>query len=340
MKQTKKRYFGILLIAGLVFSLQSCLKNNQYYTDFSKGSPAVELPLAANFTNNPFAVSLDVSPTPTTYYAVVNVASVNKPTATVTAKIGIDSAYLNQYNATQDGIAKAAQAAYLAADSTNTVDDGAYPADYVPYELLPDSSYSIPSFDVTINPGHREDSLVVLFNTTKIEQGHPYVLPITIVSASLPISNWNHMLINVGAKNQYDGKYDVTGTFVHTNAAFTANYPKVVGLVTQGLSTDAYFDYGVNGGTFGYGFLNGGAGSYFGNWAPVFTFDANGNVTKVSNYYTDPAPRSRNAELDTSPGTVNKYDLATKSMDVSYYFIQAGGIIAKIHEVWTYKGPR
>ncbi len=318
MKRNKNKYFRLLIVAAMLFSLQSCLKNNSFYVDFSKGNPAVELPLAAVHANAPIALAFDISTTPTMYYAVVNVASVSKPTSTVTATLALDTAFLNSYNTTQAN-----------ADP-----------DFEPFELMPDSSYSIASWDASVTAGRREDSIPIQIFTAKIAPGHNYVLPLTIVKSSLPISNWNHLLLNIGAKNQFDGKYTVTGTFVHTNGAFTANYPKTVALVTQGLATDAYFDYGVNGGTFGYGFLNGGAGSYFGNWAPVFTFDADGNVIKMSNYYSDPAPRSRDAQLDTSPGTVNKYDIANKTMDVSYYFIQSGGIVAKIHEMWTYKGPR
>jgi hypothetical protein len=339
MKHTKNKYFRILLIAGLVFSLQSCLKNNKYHTDFSKGAPAVELPLAAKFANKPFAVSFSVATAPTTYYAVVNVASVDKPSTTITATIGIDSTYLNQYNATQDAAAKAAQAAYLAVDPNNTVNDSGYPADYSPYELLPDSAYQIPSLSASITAGRREDSLQILFFTSKIAQGHAYILPITIVSSSLPISNWNHLLINVGAKNAFDGAYNVTGTFVDlTHSAFSGAYPKTVSLVTQGLLSAAYFD-GILGG-YGYVFNTGGGLSYFGNFDPVFVFDADGNVISMYNYYSDPAPRSRDAKLDTSPGSVNKYDFNTKSFDVSYFLMQSGAIRGKIHEVWTYTGPR
>lgn len=316
MKQNK--YLRLLIIAAMVFSLQSCLKNNSFYTDFSQGKPAVELPLAANFTNEPFAVSFDVSNTPATYYAVVNVASVNKPTSPVTATLGIDQAYLDKYNADQTALD---------------------PDNYVPYELMPDSTYSIGSLNVTIAAGHREDSVPIQIFTNKMAPGHNYLLPLTIVKSSLPISNWNHLMINIGAKNVFDGKYSVTGTFVDlTNPAFTGYYPKTVSLVTQGLSTDAYFDNTLGG--FGYVFDTGAGLSYFGNWAPVFTFDADGNVLSVGNYYTDPAPRSRNSKLDDSPGNVNKYDFATKTLDVNYYFMQAGAVRGKIHEVWTYKGPR
>jgi hypothetical protein len=101
---------------------------------------------------------------------------------------------------------------------------------------------------------------------------------------------------------------------------------------------DAYFDELLGG--YGYVFDTGGGLSYFGNWAPVFEFDDNGNVTAVTNYYDDPAPRSRMSMLDTSPGTVNKYDFATKSMDVSYFMLQSGSVRLKIHEIFTYLGPR
>lgn len=215
MKQNKNKYFGLFLIAAMAFSLQSCLKNNSFYTDFSKGSPAVELPLAAVHTNQPFAVSLDVSTAPTQYYVVVNVASVNKPTSTVTATVALDSNYLNTYNAQQDAAAKQAQAAYLAADTTHKVTDSNYPADYEPYELMPDSTYSISSLEVSIAAGHREDSIPIQIFTSKLDAGHVYVLPFTIVKSSLPISNWNHLLLNIGAKNKWDGIYKVAGEFVH-----------------------------------------------------------------------------------------------------------------------------
>ncbi len=127
MKQTKNKFLGLLLVAGLAFSLQSCLKNSNFYQDFSKGSPAVELPLSAKYVNKPFALALDVSPTPTTYYAVVNVASVDVPSSPVTAKLQVDQAFLNQYNADLDAAAKKAQQDYLAADPTHKVTDSKYP---------------------------------------------------------------------------------------------------------------------------------------------------------------------------------------------------------------------
>jgi hypothetical protein len=225
MKQTKNRYFRFLFIAAMIFTLQSCLKNNDYYVDFSKGEPAVELPLAAKYTNKPFAVGLDVSNEPVTYYAVVNVASVDKPTSTVTATLALDKEYLDSYNAGKDAEAKQAQADYLAANPDNTVDDDDYPADYTPFELLPDSVYQIPSLEASIPAGTREDSLAIMIFTNKLEVvGHKYILPLTITNASTNISNWNHLMINVTAKNEWDGKYEahivISGNNSYTGTDF------------------------------------------------------------------------------------------------------------------------
>jgi hypothetical protein len=271
MKQIKNKYLGLLLIAGLVFSLQSCLKNGKYYVDFSKGATAVELPLAAHYVNKPFALALDVSATPTTYYAVVNVASVDVPSAPVTATLSVDKAYLDQYNA----------------------DHG------TSYELLPDSAYSIPNMEATIAAGHREDSVPILINTTKVESGHSWILPISISKSSVNISNWSHLMINVTAKNEWDGKYDIhveiSGANAYTGTVFDdSGYP---------LST-------VN--------ANSVAPPYIGDWFggyEQFTFNADGTVTVlVGSGPSD--PNSYGAVVNSS-----SYDKSNHSFHVNYSFL-------------------
>ncbi len=271
MKQIKNKYLGLLLAVGLVFSLQSCLKNGKFYADFSKGSPAVELPLAAHYVNKPFALALDVSQTPTTYYVVVNVASVDIPSSPVTATLQVDQAYLDQYNS----------------------DHG------TSYELLPDSAYSIPSLDATIPAGHREDSVPIMINTTKVASGHAWILPIGIASSSVNISNWSHLMINVTAKNEWDGKYDIhveiSGANAYTGTVFDdSGYP---------LST-------VN--------ANSVAPPYIGDWFggyEQFTFNSDGTVTVlVGSGPSD--PNSYGAVVNSS-----SYDQSTHSFHVNYSFL-------------------
>lgn len=180
----KLRFSAVVLIAATLL-VSSCLKDNEYFVDFSDYEPNIELPLAAVNVNGPALALFDDAAEPTDYYAVINVASMEKPTSPVTAKLALDVEYLNKYNAEQ-----------AAADK-----------DYVPYELLPDSAYTISNWDVTIAPGEREGKLPIEIVTRKIDLSKKYILPLTIVESSIKISNWNHLMINVSAKNQWDGKY-------------------------------------------------------------------------------------------------------------------------------------
>jgi hypothetical protein len=192
MKQTKNRYFRFLFIAAMIFTLQSCLKNNEYYTDFSKGKPAIELPLAAKFANKPYGISWSQDTT-TSFKLYVNVASVDKPTAPVTATIGIDNDWVTKYNADQSAAATQAQQDYLDADPSHSTNDPNYPYSWTPMEVMPDSLYTVSALDLTVPAGEREVFSDVLVHSDRFEPGHNYVLPFTITQSSINISSWNHL---------------------------------------------------------------------------------------------------------------------------------------------------
>jgi len=189
MKNLLNIKFSIVLVVATGLLMSSCLKNNKYYVDFGYYEPTLELPLAAAKVNKPFVAIFDPADTPTTYYIVLNVASMEKPKTPVTGTIALDVDYLNSYNAEQ-----------AAANPS-----------YKPYELLPDSTYEISSMTATIQPGQREAWIPVKIWTKKLNLEHLYCLPITISNASIKISNWKHLMINVSAKNIWDGRYIYTG---------------------------------------------------------------------------------------------------------------------------------
>ena len=192
MKKNKNRYFRILLIAGFVFSLQSCLKNNKYYTEFSNGSPAIELPLAAKYANKPYGIPWSPDTT-TSFKLYVNVASVDKPSSPVTATIGIDVAWVTQYNADQTAAATKAQQDYLDADPSHSTNDPNYPYSWTPMEVMPDSLYTISATALTVPAGQREVFADVLVKSNIFPDGHNYVLPFTITQSSITVSSWNHL---------------------------------------------------------------------------------------------------------------------------------------------------
>jgi hypothetical protein len=310
-----KKYCIAGFIILLAFTFSSCLKDKNI-EDQKYGLKGLEDIDLVELTGAPARrVSLISSNTDTSFNIVTVHLNSESPAAhDITVTLSQDAALLDAYN------------------EENGTD----------YQIPPSSAYTLDNLTVTIPKGSREASVKISTKSANLA-GAEYAFPFTIVSISDPnyvlSKNYKSIVTIVGVKNQFDGVYSVTGTFVDlTSPAFSGDYPKDVSLVTEGSFTNSYLDGDL--GNYGYVFYTGTGYSYFGNWAPVFTFDADGNVTKVSNYYSDPPPRSRDSQLDTSPGTVNKYDFATKTLDVSYYFMQGGAIRGKIHEIWTYKGPR
>lgn len=245
----------------------------------------------------------------------VNYAGQDVAPSDITVKISVDQTALDRFN-TENG------------------------TDYV---IPPASVISFPT-TLVIKKGQRvatDSAKVTLSDDFDFDEAYALPLKIESVSPSHTISgNFGAAMYSLAVRNQFDGIYTVTGSFDYLpNPDFGGAYPKTIALITAGASKCYYrdMDYDLT----GYIFDAGGGASYFGNWDPLFTIDASGNVTDVGNFLSDPAPRSRHSTLDTdTPGAVNKYDLNSKSMDVNYYFWSAGAIVGKVHEVYTYQGPR
>lgn len=210
MKHSFIKQIGTLALVGLLTFATSCLKNNEYYVDFSKYDASIELPLAAKSSNGIAPVALETQPG-MEFRAVVNVASVNPLDEDVHVTIALDEEWLDQYNQQRESETKQAQEDYLAEDPDNSDEDEDYPEDYEPYEMLPDSIYSVDKMELVVPAGERQAYGLITLAMDKIDATRRYVLPFTIVDSDLPISNWNHLMMNIQAKNPYDGDY--TNTF-------------------------------------------------------------------------------------------------------------------------------
>lgn len=245
MKQLLNKKFLTLFVLALPFILGSCLKNNKYDVDFGSYEPSIQMPLAAANVNNPVSVPLDVVPEPQDFRVYVNIASMDKPTNPITATIALDEAYLDQYNAEQDAIVKDDQADYLDADTSHKDDDDDYPADYEPYLLFPDSLYTMDKMQMTVAAGERQAYVTAKIVTAKMDFSAKYVLPFTItnVDPDMPISNWKHLMLNIQAKNDYDGSYTNTyssptlgagsNTVTLTTISQTENHMGLIGVYSN-----------------------------------------------------------------------------------------------------------
>lgn len=197
------------------------------------------------------------------------------------------------------------------------------------YEVLPSDLYSIDGMEVTIPKGQRQVEKVITVYTSKFDFTKNYALPLTITETSHGIisGNFETAIYAIGAKNKYDGVYEVTGTFVdNTNPAFKAIYPYNVELRTVTGSSVARWDEYYN--DLSYYFNTGTGISRYGTFGAVFQFDANGKVTAVTNSYGQPAANGRSGQLD--PSGVNQFTIVSetdKTLEVSYYMIQPTGTI-------------
>ena len=314
----KKRLYILTVLASLaVLSLSSCLKDPRYYT-FANVQPLVELPLGAyNGLGNLTPEALPITTTPQTIQLVVNIASPAPLNKAVTVTLAIQQSAVDAYNT---------------ANSTS-------------YTLLPAADYSVPSLSVTIPAGKREAILPISVNTSLVDPSGQFILPFTIVDGGgVQISNYNSILYSVQAKNAYDGTYVVTGSLTDAaNGAITGNYPETVYLETTGATTDAFYDPNIG---FGHAILSAGTASYYGSYAPVFTFSGN-NITSVTNYYGQfSGSHVRSAALDPTDApntfTTGSPGQAGSVFQVSYYLQQGNPAVTRTTfiETFTYQGSR
>lgn len=276
MKRNLNNYLRLLLFSAITLSLASCLKNNKYYNDFTKYDRSIELPGAAFKGNQPFGISLNTqNPDTTTEYKVyVNIASVDDQNTEYKATIGIDQAYIDKLNA-----------------------DGATDPTFRPYEILPDSLWSIDKTELTVPAGERQAFANVTMLTGKMPTGHNYVLPFTIKSASptINISSWNHLVIKL-ISSIYSGVFPG----YHVN------------IIKSGAQLDDFDDGAMTLYTIGEkSVYQNSIGDYFGGYTQ-YDFNDDGTISIKAGGSSD-SPNSYGADVKES-----HYDAATKSFYVKF----------------------
>ncbi|SFQ50773.1 DUF1735 domain-containing protein [Parafilimonas terrae] len=330
MKRLFKIGGSLLLLTSMMFT--SCLKDDSLTLDTGLSDNVTEFGNTGSIATNPsggaaprFAIDLGSLKTGDTasFKVNVNYAGDEMAPQDITVTVDIDESLLATYNA------------------AHSVDGANY--------IAPPASLFKTSFPITlVIPKGKQTAQAVIEAqlSNDYDFNAAYALPLKITSTSVGevSGNFGSALYSITVRNIYDGEFTVTGSFVDlTNSTFTATYPKTADLITTGPASNAYYEPDLNGGTFGYAFNAGGSGSYYGSFAPVFTFDADGNVLSVVNYYGQPSSNGRSAELD--PAGENKMtfdaDGTPKELNVSYFMLQPGtSVRCKFAEKYVYVGPR
>lgn len=302
----KKRLYFVTatLVAMAALSLSSCLKDPRYYT-FANVGTLVELPLAAYYgTGNTVPEALPIQSTPQTIPVVVNVASPKPLSTPLTVTLAVDQSALDAYN------------------HANGLDTGGN----TPYVLPPANSYSISSFKVTIPANQRQGQLQIQVTSSNLDPSGAYILPLSITDASgQKISNYKTILLNIQAKNQYDGTYSIKGSVIRVNGGVpdaTLGGPYKSGLTTVLATT------GANTVSFTQTWAT---GSEAGGVNPLqFAVDPATNKVTVTSLI--------NGTLANDPAYNNHYDPTTKTFYLKYNWSTPGTRGAT--DTLTYIGSR
>jgi len=294
----KKNILKSLALLLAVTSLSSCLKDDRLVLDPAKGHNVIEFAnpaqIVQNGTPSPmYSFSYEFASTPTLPVTV----SYSGPEAT----------------APQDITVKIAVGALSKITEYNTATNNSY-------TMLQSGSYSLSATEVVIKAGTSKATFNVLLKPSTFNLAAAEVLPLTITSASSGIisGNFNTILLNVSAKNTYDGIYAMqAGSFVQRYSSPTT---PTVGDALNG-STVANADLTLT--TVGANTVQIGNLKWAGNNSGVAGIDnLQATVDPATNLVTMKA--LGNATLANIPGSVNKYDPATKTFTLNFDWNQTG----------------
>jgi hypothetical protein len=215
-----------------------------------------------------------------------------------------------------------------------------------PLRVLDPTLYTINTYTVTISKGQKQATMHIKLKSSAFDFTKNYALGIVIKSSSAGTisGNYGSGLFRIIAKNKYDGVYTVTSTSSmvdNTSATLTGYYPMTQELRTTGATSVAEFDGYLYSTNYYHPIKSGTSTSAYGNFSPIFTMDADGNVTSVTNYYGQGTNSSvRGARLN--PAGLNKFTVSgnTKVLEVSYIMTQSGADRTFFYEKWTFTKSR
>jgi hypothetical protein len=183
---------------------------------------------------------------------------------------------------------------------------------------------------VTIPKGQREGYLKIKVNPSTFDPSSTYAVGYSIASVDKPgytiSQNFKNFLAIVGAKNDYDGRYAVTGTLVDANGLYIGVYPTEIDLITVSGNQVLYYQHEIDYPNYVVESIATGGLANTGI-RPKITFDqATDKVTSIV----------RNS--DNTPmvvGTISKFNRADRSLDIEW-------TLGRWHatEHYTYLGPR
>lgn len=324
MKNLLNKSIKVMLL-GVALVMSSCLEDKGYLDIFNKenNGPVVSL---GGADHGEIVRAVEVKPEAQKIGLTVNVA---RAKADVTVTLEIDPQVLADFNEAQ-----------------SEADD-----EFVPYDMLPDSTFDLPVMTFTIPKGQLDYEFEFDVFSTKIDLTENYALPFvikTVTEGNVIASNLSTAIMNVTVKNDYDGNYDINITINGWDAYdIPSNNPKdysdPLGLATAGPNSNGIINNWAD--TDLLPAFSSTGQTQFGAASPVFTFDpVTRKLTGVTNAYPNDGRNRRFSMNGAAPAEHNVWtdfaDPAKRAITLNFLFQQDGRPDATVIYKLNYKGPR
>jgi hypothetical protein len=199
----KYKIFAVAMIAAVTFT--SCLKDDD---PIISGAPSVLEFKALGAvegtadTIQAYALPFEATATSEVINVVVRYTGPDKAPSDLAVKLELDQRIIEAYNEENE----------------------------TEYELLPADLYDVPSLDIVIPKGQNSVTVPFTVNPSAFDLSKSYVLPLKIVPPAGQLAGRNNsaILVNVLAKNEYDGLYR------HTYVSSLGSGTNTVPLITTG----------------------------------------------------------------------------------------------------------
>lgn len=301
----KQNILLVMLAAGMISSMTSCLKDLKTPSDASLGSPSV-----VEFQN----ISVPISYT--SIYPQYSLGGLlfNPDTAGFNVSVNWAGA---QYNAPQDitvtiALDTAALSAFNADQGTN-------------YVLPPTDVFTFPT-SLTIKKGTPQViGRTVITEASDFDFSQSYALPLSITASTFGgiSTNYGTAIYSFGGRNQYDGSYAMTGYVLRaTDNVLSGNFSMTMALETVGANSVQFLS-SVTGNLQPWANLSG-----VGVGTPMITINSDNTLTLSSS-----------GGIYDAPGYPNRYDPATKTFYVSFTW-GAGPTARLATDTLVYQGVR
>lgn len=201
------------------------------------------------------------------------------------------------------------------------------------YDLMPEENYSIPVRTFTIPAGQTKVAVPIRVFPQKFDFSKNFAVPLRIVSASSGVisQNFSVAILNLGVRNNYDGIYEIVGGKItrfqappapSPDPALSGNYVPdlTIDLTTLSATSLAFAPVWKDGS--GIAGIDG----------TSITINETTNALTIKS--------STNPVLKMTPGSVNKYDPATREFTINIDW--GSGATVRIIEGMKlrYVGPR